>query len=384
MPASNLYRLVCLFGALALVGCGGQAAPAVTSAPTEVIAPTDAPTAAPQPTAAATAAPQPTEAPTAALQPTAAATAGPEPTVEAVAPNTPGTMLRGSVTQRPYAVMIDNHPNAYPQSGLDQAAVVFEALAEFGLTRFMAVYIPGASEAARIGPVRSTRLYFAQWALPFSALYVHAGGSPQGLALVESSPAIVNLDALFRANSAYFRRDSQRPAPHNLYTSSSILQPALATQSAQPLRSDIGFLYKQELPAEQRPAAQTLTYFFLYREDSAGWIYDAASNSYSRLRRGRPAVDAESGAQLRAKNVVAMEVVEAPIAGDEKGRIEQQVVGSGRARVFLDGMERDVTWSKPSPEEPLVFLDPSGEEVRFNAGNIWIVALPSLENLEVS
>lgn len=77
-----------------------------------------------------------------------------------------------------------------------------------------------SAQAQRIGPVRSTRLYFAQWALPLGALYVHGGGSPQGLALVESSQVIVNVDALFRASSNYFSRDDRRAAPHNLYTSS--------------------------------------------------------------------------------------------------------------------------------------------------------------------
>ena len=105
--------------------------------------------------------------------------------------------------------MIDNHPDAYPQTGLDHAAVVFEALAEFGVTRFMAVYAPGITpDAPQIGPIRSTRLYFAQWAMGFHALYAHAGGSPQGLELVESTDQLINLDALKKASGSYFARDS--------------------------------------------------------------------------------------------------------------------------------------------------------------------------------
>jgi hypothetical protein len=293
--------------------------------------------------------------------------------------------VRGTIAERPYVVMIDNHPNAYPQSGLDKAVLVFESLAEFGLTRFMAVYAPGIGEdAARIGPVRSTRLYFGQWAIPFSPLYVHAGGSPQGLALVENTKAIVNIDALFNASSGYFGRDNNRPAPHNLYTSSADLADASDANPGNPIRTDIGYLFKEEAPAAQRPAAQVIEYFFLYREDNAGWVYDPATNSYGRLRRGRPAIDNESGAQLRTKNIVIMEVVEAPIPGDEKGRIEQLVVGSGKARVYLDGIEREVTWNKPSAEEPLIFTDAAGEEVRFNPGTLWFVAVPSLENVAVS
>jgi hypothetical protein len=159
---------------------------------------------------------------------------------------------------------------------------------------------------------------------------------------------------------------------------------AAASTVNPPIPTDLGFIIKQEAEASQRPNAQTIGYFFLYREDDVRWLYDSSTNSYGRFRRGNAAVDGESGQQLRAKNLVVMEVQEEAITGDEKGRIEQQVIGSGKARVFLDGVEREVTWSKGSAEEQLTFIDGSGEEVQFNPGQIWIVALPSLDNLTVS
>jgi hypothetical protein len=264
--------------------------------------------------------------------------------------------------------------------------VVFEALAEFGLTRFMAIYDPKSlGSDVRIGPIRSTRLYFGQWALPFGAVYAHAGGSPTGLALVEGTPLLVNLDALLRVNGNYFSRDDRRSAPHNLYTSSATLaQASAASTNQQPIRPDIGFLFKEDAPLAQRPSTQIFTYFFLYAEDDAGWVYDPATNSYGRLRRGKPATDAETGAQLRTKNVVVMEVKELPISGDEKGRIEQQVVGTGKARLFMDGVEREISWRKDAPEQPLVFTDAAGKEISFNPGQIWIVALPTLDNLKIA
>jgi hypothetical protein len=385
MPTANMLRLTVLLCALALASCGGAPVPA---SPAETAVPPD-PTAAPPPTAVPTNPPAPTVAPTQPPISTSLPTIAPAPTTvptEVPAGPIPGTLARGTVLQRPYVVMIDNHPNAYPQSGLDKAAVVFEALAEFGLTRFMAVYAPGITEDAdAIGPVRSTRLYFVQWALPFAAMYVHAGGSPQGLELAQTSPAIINVDALFRASSGYFIRSSSRAAPHNLYTTSADLEEAAAASTVNPpIPTDLGFIIKQEAEASQRPNAQTIGYFFLYREDDVRWLYDSSTNSYGRFRRGNAAVDGESGQQLRAKNLVVMEVQEEAITGDEKGRIEQQVIGSGKARVFLDGVEREVTWSKGSAEEQLTFIDGSGEEVQFNPGQIWIVALPSLDNLTVS
>ncbi len=145
----------------------------------------------------------------------------------------------------------------------------------------------------------------------------------------------------------------------------------------------IGFLFKTDAAENLRPQEQTLNYYFIYKEDDAGWIYDRTTNGYLRLRRGKAARDAESGEQLWTKNVVVMEVSEQRIADDPKGRIEQAVVGSGRARVFSDGIEREVTWQKDAAAGPLGFFDTDGSEVKLNAGPVWIVAVPSLDNLTV-
>lgn len=379
MRSKLLRRLPpALLCALILIGCGGApSAPAPTAAP----APTTAATTAPAATSAPTAAPEPTSAPAPTEAPTA--TAEPNPSADPIT-GAPG-LARGVLTQRPVLVMIDNHPDAYPQSGLDHAAVVFEALAEFGVTRFIAVLAPGITrDVGKIGPVRSTRVYFAQWAMGFHALYAHAGGSPQGLELVESTDQLVNLDALHGDASEYFVRSADRDAPHNLYTSSAELARAARDKGVADFSDPaIGFLFKTDAAESLRPKQQQLGYFFIYKEDDAGWTYDPKTNGYYRVRRGQPARDAETGEQLWTKNVVVMEVQEAKIAGDEKGRIEQQVVGSGRARVFIDGIEREVTWRKDAAAAPLGFFLADGEEVRFNAGPIWIAAVPDLANLTV-
>jgi Protein of unknown function (DUF3048) N-terminal domain/Protein of unknown function (DUF3048) C-terminal domain len=376
------FRLLAILlgSTLALAACGGQpSAPAPAAvAPTAVSA---AATSAPTPQPAATFAPPATNSPPA---PTAAPQPSATPVPSSVVPTGAPGLARGALRQRPIIVMIDNHPNAYPQTGLDRAAVVFEALAEFGVTRFMAVYAPGITpDAPQIGPIRSTRLYFAQWALGFHALYVHAGGSPQGLELVESTNQLINLDALKTANGSYFTRSSDNDAPHNLFSSSAELERAAQALGVADLaQPDLGFLFKSDAPEAQRPAAQQIGYFFIYREDNAGWSYDPQTNGYLRLRRGKPARDAATNEQLWAKDVVVLEIKEVPLANDPKGRIEQTVVGTGRARVFMDGIEREVTWRKDAPEAPLRFFAGSAE-TQLNAGPVWIVVLPSLDNLTV-
>ncbi len=319
----------------------------------------------------------------------------PPPTPTAIPPTAtptptplPGglTFARGTIEQRPLAIMFDNHPAAYPQTGMDGAVMVFEALAEYGLTRYMGIFVPGISpDLDEIGAVRSARLYFVQWAMGLSAVFVHAGGSPDSLVLAESATEIVNMDALRRDGEPYFYRDNERDPPHNLYTTSTELQRFVAEQeSAVPDVSAQGLLFKPDLPLVERPSVQRLDYYFIYADDPVGWTYDPETNGYFRLRRNKPHVDGRTNAQLWFKNIVAIEVDEAPVPGDDKGRIEQRVIGEGRARFFLDGREHTGHWRKPAAAWPLRFYHADDTEVLFNVGPVWIVALPDLRNLTVA
>ncbi|MBX0326273.1 DUF3048 domain-containing protein [Oscillochloris sp. ZM17-4] len=377
---SLLLLLVALAGCANRVVTSGPAQAVATSAP----APSSAPVASPIPTLPPTDTPAPTLAPpTATPEPP---TATPEPPTATPEPITGALALpRGSVTERPYAVMLDNHPDAYPQSGLNGAAIVFEALAEFGITRYMAVFVPGVSpELSEIGPVRSARPYYVEWAKGLRAVYSHAGGSPEGLLLAETAIEIINNDALRGVSGPYFRRSGARLAPHNLYTDSADIAAFAASRGVEtPDLSEIGFILKPEAPADQRPASQRLSYFFIYREAYVGWSYDPASNDYLYFRGSRPHVDQRTGAQIQFKNLVVMEVPEAPIPGDPKGRIEQQVLGEGKARIFRDGTMIEATWRKDAGFAQLRFYAADGSEVPMNPGPVWIAAIPSMDNLTV-
>jgi hypothetical protein len=281
--------------------------------------------------------------------------------------------------------MYDNHPNAYPQTGMDGAAIVFEALAEFGITRYMAIFIPGISpDMPVIGPVRSARPYYVEWAKGLRAVYVHAGGSPEGLLLAETSIELINMDALRSNASRYFYRTRDRSAPHNLYTNSENIA-AFAAANDRPVEGleEIGFTYSPEAPPEDRPAQQELRYFFIYREASVGWSYDPATNSYRYFRGNRPHVDAATGNQLQFKNVVVLEVPERPIPNDPKGRIEQDVIGEGQARIFRDGRMIEATWQKAAGYAQLYLVDANGNEIPLAPGSVWIAAIPDLANLTV-
>jgi Protein of unknown function (DUF3048) N-terminal domain/Protein of unknown function (DUF3048) C-terminal domain len=379
-----MYKHIIRAGSLALlvstlVGCANSAASSApsTTIPVSPVVPISASVSTPIPTLLPTVPPTPTS---------ASPSVTPVPPSATPVPITGYLALpRGSVKDRPLAVMIDNHPDAYPQSGLSGAAIVFEALAEFGITRYMAVFVPGVSpDVAMIGPVRSARSYYVEWAKGLHAVYSHAGGSPEGLLLAQTSIEIINNDGLRSVSSPYFRRSSERLAPHNLYTDSVSIAAFAASRNLEtPDLSEIGFILKPDVPANQRPTSQRLSYYFIYPEIYVGWSYDPAANNYLYFRGSEPGIDGSTGEQLQFKNVVVMEVPESPVPDDPKGRIEQQVIGTGAARIFRDGAMIKGTWRKGAGFAQLRFYAADGTEVPMNPGAVWIAAIPSLDNLTV-
>ncbi|MBA3468280.1 MAG: DUF3048 domain-containing protein [Herpetosiphonaceae bacterium] len=329
--------------------------------------------------------------------PTSATTAAPATTATPTIITTNGgrpALARGALTKRPLMAMIDNHPDAYPQTGLDEAALVFEALAEYGVTRYMAIYAPEIKPVeGNIGPIRSARLYFVQWAMGFQAVYTHAGGSPAGLERLTSddNTLVIDIDLVTledRGIFDYSRRDRNRLAPHNLYSSQPEIERYVADRAAASADADVsevGYLFAADNPALGRAnPVNRLRYYFLYPEAFVRWTYDSTTNQYFRFRGQTPHIDAVSGEQLSFKSVTVMEVQEAPIAGDPKGRIDQVVISEGSALVFANGTQIAATWRKDSEIGPLRFYDQQDAEIVFPAGPIWVAAVPSLSNVTTS
>jgi hypothetical protein len=272
--------------------------------------------------------------------------------------------------------MIDNHPGAYPQSGLKQAAVVFEGLAEFGITRFMATYTADTA-VVEIGPIRSTRLYFAQLAMGMHPIYGHAGGSPDGEELVRTTTELVNFDA---DGSTFAYRDTTRVAPHNLYTSAPLLSSFSGGHPFDAIGlAEVGYLYDAAAPSGS--TVGSIRYFFEDASSRAAWAWDAGCGCYRRSQRDEAHVDRITGEQLTAANVVMMEVTGGVRVGDAQQRIDQNVIGSGRALVFRDGVMLEATWRKDSDAAPLRFFDVQTVEISFAPGTIWIAGIPSLDRV---
>lgn len=266
-----------------------------------------------------------------------------------------------AVNQRPVtAVMIENSPDARPQSGLNLAGVVFEAVAEGGITRFVTLFQD--SEPDYIGPVRSVRPYYIQWLTGFDAGVAHVGGSAQALAMLKE-PGSKDLDQ-FR-NPGPYHRVKSRFAPHNMYSSVIKLR---ELQSQKGFTSKYtGFARKAEA---KNPAPNAVSIDFnisgaLYNPH---YDYDAASNSYKRSEGGRPHIDEKSGQQLAPKVVVALTMAQ----GRNGIYTTYGTIGSGEAHIFQDGVLTKGTWHKNSNKDQFVFKDASGATLKLNPGQTWI------------
>lgn len=288
-----------------------------------------------------------------------------EPVAESttVASNLSGLPVDKSVNERPVtAIMIENSMDARPQAGLLGAGVIFEAVAEGGITRFVAIYQD--SEPDYIGPVRSVRPYYIKWAMGFDAAIAHAGGSAEALSMIQTL-GVKDLNH----NSAYFWRVNNRAAPHNLYTSLAKLREYEA-QKGYGKANFTSLARKGEEPSTA-PTANKIDFNISSANFNVQYTYDAATNSYKRSEGGKPHTDEKSGAQLSPKVVVAL------IMDQGKSHIYTTYanVGSGQVVIFQDGGYKEGTWKKESNTSNLSFTDSAGTPIQLNPGQTWFTAL---------
>lgn len=271
------------------------------------------------------------------------------------------------------AVVIENHPDARPQSGLDKASIVYETLAEGGITRFLVLF--QENEASEIGPVRSARIYFLDWVLEYDALFAHVGGNIA--ALDQIGPLkIQDLNQFF--NSNYFWRDNSRYAPHNVYTTTDKLRTAGEKANYSATSNFAGLAFKDDKKVDLRPQTAKFTVNFSGGGFDPTYTYDRNNNVWLRSQVGVPFKEKKSGTQIAPKNVV----VEFTGFSFGKSRDGAQLttihtIGSGRALFYIDGEQVEGTWSKADRSSKTVFKDTAGNEIKLNPGQTWIEVVPS-------
>ena len=201
------------------------------------------------------------------------------------------------------AVVIDNLPRARPQSGLKNADIVYEALAEGGVTRLLAVYYHG--EASTVGPIRSARPYFIELAGGLNATLVHAGGSPEALEYFKNNN-FPHLDEF--SNPRYFWRISRRRPPHNLYSGTAILhklarESGLNNKVKVPSFNFISDEEKESTEDKKELLSDQVKIYFPGKYEVT-YTYVPGEQVYRRFINGEPHMDAAANAQLEARNII--------------------------------------------------------------------------------
>lgn len=303
--------------------------------------------------------------------------------------------------RRPLAVMIENHAEARPQSGLSRADIVYEAVAEGGITRFMAVFFCGGSaKDILIGPVRSARTYYLDLASEYGdyPLYAHVGGAnapgpSDALSQIGTYGwlAAGNDMNQFSLGFPVFWRDYERmghpvATEHTMYSTTDKLWEVAQERGLTNVNDEgdkwdedfVSWQFKKEADLEDRGNVNDIKFNFWsgYAEYAVNWQYDRENNQYLRFNGGEAHRDLNNDEQLKGKVIVVQFMREkGPI--NELKHLLYTTTGKGSALVFQDGEVIKASWSKAKRQSRTIFTDSQGKEIKFNSGPIWIEIVPA-------
>ena len=286
-----------------------------------------------------------------------------------------GVLVEPAIANRqPVAAMIENSTAARPQVGLTSADVVYEAVAEGGITRFMGLFSQTFPEKA--GPIRSARSYFIDWLSEYDAFYVHAGGSPTALDRIGA----YGIKDYPHSNDGTFTREPQAgvASEHTLFANlAKIFENGVIKKGWDATANFTSWKFKD--PEKTIALGGTLDINFSSASFAVRWDFDKTTNTYSRVMAGEAHKDRLSGEQITAKTIITMTVQRSSNPAYSTGKESEwtmTTIGSGNASVFIDGKQIRGTWSKPSRTERTRFLDEAGNEIILNRGKIWVEVIP--------
>ncbi|HSV30519.1 MAG TPA: DUF3048 domain-containing protein [Atribacteraceae bacterium] len=281
-----------------------------------------------------------------------------------IVPPPPQAEKRSPFTKRPIAIVMENAPQARPQSGLSQADIVYEIATEGGITRFLAIFASEVPE--RVGPVRSARPYFVMKAAENDAIFAHVGGSVEAYTMIREMR--VNAIDEFKFFQAFWRTRDRQP-PYNLYTSIATLRnQAQSLGYNRPIRS-VAFPLRTPEEDLGTPQARRLEIGFT-GDYQVRFVYDPIQNIYRRYINGLPHIDAANGRQITCSTIIVQ--ITEQVVKDAEGRLEIRFVGRGDGWAFLDGKAVRLTWEKRDLRDKTQFFLPDGRELKINPGKLWI------------
>ena len=276
---------------------------------------------------------------------------------------------------RPIAVMIDNHNQAWPQVGLQKAYMVYEAIAEGGETRLMAMF--KGVDVEQIGPVRSSRHYFLDYAMENDAIYVHFGWSPQAQSDIKKY-SINNINGI-EEDGTTFWRTKKKSAPHNALTSTEkILKSAQNKKYRTTSTKESVLKYvTDEVNLEDGENATSITIPHSNLQ-TVKYEYDEQNKVYKRYARKKAQTDWKTGENLTTKNIIiTMCDNETLDDGENKGRQTLKNIGTFNGYYITNGKAIKIKCIKKARNEQTIYEDLQGNEIKVNDGNTWVNICPT-------
>lgn len=284
---------------------------------------------------------------------------------------------------RPIAVMIDtSDAGRSNHTGLQDAFITYEIITEGGITRMMALFKD--QDTSLVGPVRSSRHYFLDYAMENDAIYAHFGWSDRAKEDIYTLD-IDNLNGITNASGAYFR-DEELYAPHNVFTKISNLE-NMAKEKEYPMDTDKGLLLNYSIKEirldneENAVVANHVTIPFSYYHTTS-YEYNMETKTYYRSINEEAHTDYKTKKQYHVKNIILMKVENYPF--DDYGRQDLENIGSGEGYFITNGYAIPITWTKESRSSKTIYTKENGEEIKVNDGNTAIEIEPITESPTLS
>ncbi|MDJ0333204.1 DUF3048 domain-containing protein [Planococcus sp. S3-L1] len=277
---------------------------------------------------------------------------------------------------RTVMAVINNHPDARPQTGLTNADMVFEMIAEYDITRFVALYQSDFPET--LGPIRSAREYFVQLAAAYDGFFVAHGYSPDAKVLLESG--VVDHVNGIQHDGTLFQRSSDRVAPHNSYISMENVSRAMKITQASTEYSGKSLYYFYDSFENAKLEEQALSVSVEYGTNElffSDYAYDRETHLYSRSSGGKLTTDKETSEIVEVSNILVFEAPHQTI--DSKGRQSIDLTNGGAALLFQAGGVREIEWSSL---DGMLVPTANGEPVKLVPGKTWIHIVPTAPGIE--
>ena len=287
--------------------------------------------------------------------------------------------------KRPYAVMINNHHAAWPQSGLSQAYLIYEIMVEGGITRMFALYTQDVN-VEKIGSVRSARHNYIDYAQENDAILVHFGSSNIAEAQFPQFKQD-HIDGNY-TDSSYFYRDRNlgRSLEHTAFTTSDNIKSAIQNKGLRNERNKdylLNYVTKEVdlSKIDDSKTANNVSIKYSYYQTST-YEYDSDNKYYNRLMGGVKHTDLVTGEQYHFKNIIVYSVQYDTV--DNQGHQDLKNIGSGEGYYITNGYAVPITWEKKSRTDATVYKYKNGSEIEVNDGNTFIQIYPTSGSLEIS